>query len=109
MIDPPPMLCVVVVPGFQAASMMPVSRTTFKGTMRIPVIFGRAAASTAGSRQIAGTVFTKSRLNTKAPFRTPVPLYHYSADRLATQSNEDPMEHQVGRTRWLPLPDAFGH
>ncbi len=43
MTEPPPIRCVVTVPGFHAASILPVSRTVFRFTIRMSVILSRGA------------------------------------------------------------------
>src|SRR5437899_4666036 len=61
MTEPPPIRCVVTVPGLHAASVFPVSRTTFKLMIRISVILSRGAERTCGLRATGGTHFRNSR------------------------------------------------
>jgi len=59
--EPPPIRWVIRVPGFQAASMVPVSRMVFSETTRMSAIFRRGADWTAGS-SAAGIALRKLRL-----------------------------------------------
>src|SRR5580693_8555784 len=67
MTEPPPIRCVLTVPGFHAASILPVSRTTFNFTIRMSVILSGTAErncgisdSKCGIRTATGADFRKS-------------------------------------------------
>lgn len=73
MTEPPPTRCVVTAPGSHAASIFPVSRTTFKLRIRISVILSRGAERNCGNRTTGGTDFRNSRRRILGTSRERVP------------------------------------